>query len=113
MRTFKSVVLALVLLAGTTLSAATEPSVEKTNKEEAIVEIAQLLKNPKFELQEDTRASVILMVNSENELVVLSVDTESNLVESYVKTRLNYQKLEHSLEKGKEYRLPVVITSVK
>jgi len=52
MRTFKSVVLALVLLAGTTLSAATEPSAVKINKEEAIVEIAQLLKNPKFELEQ-------------------------------------------------------------
>jgi len=113
MKTLKSVVLALVLLAGTTLSAATEPTDAKTNKEQAIVEIAQLLKNPRFELEEDTRASVILMVNSKDELVVLSVDTENDQVESYVKSRLNYKKLVHTLEKGKEYRLPVVITSVK
>ena len=114
MKTIKSVVLALVLLVGTTLSAATIlPPVEKINKEEAIAEIAQLLKNPTFELEEDTRASVILIVNSKNELVVLSVNTENSQVESYVKNRLNYKKLENPLEKGKEYKLPVIITSMK
>ncbi|MCZ6594659.1 MAG: hypothetical protein O6943_07080 [Bacteroidetes bacterium] len=110
MKTIKSITLALVLLVGTTLFAA-NPIADKVNKEEASLEIAQLLKGPLFELDVDTHASVLLIINSENELVVLSVDTENEQVERYIKNRLNYKKLKNSLEIGKEYRLPVIITS--
>ncbi len=110
MKTIKSITLALALLIGTTLTAA-NPIADKVNKEEVSQEIAQLLKGPLFELDVDTAASVILIVNSENELVVLSVDTEDEQVERYIKNRLNYKKLKNSLERGKQYRLPVVITS--
>jgi hypothetical protein len=110
MKTIKSITLALVLLIGTTLAAA-NPIADKVNKEEVCQEIGQLLKGPLFELDEDTYASVILIVNSENELVVLSVDTEDEQVERFIKNRLNYKKLKNSLEIGKEYRLPVIITS--
>ncbi len=110
MKTIKSITLALVLLVGTTLFAA-NPITDKVNKEEASQEIAQLLKGPLFELDVDTHASVLLIINSESELVVLSVDTENEQVERYIKNRLNYKKLKNSLEIGKEYRLPVIITS--
>jgi hypothetical protein len=110
MKTIKSITLALVLLIGTTLAAA-NPIADKVNKEEASQEIAQLLKGPLFELDVDTTASVLLIINSENELVVLSVDTEDAQVERFIKNRLNYKKLKNSLEIGKEYRLPVIITS--
>ena len=110
MKTIKSITLALALLIGTA-SFATNPIVDKVKKEQASLEIAQLLKGPLFELEVDTAASVILVVNSENELVVLSVDTEDAQVERFIKNRLNYKKLKNSLERGKEYRLPVIITS--
>ncbi|RLD23848.1 MAG: hypothetical protein DRI70_08875 [Bacteroidetes bacterium] len=110
MKTIKSITLALALLIGTA-SFATNPIVDKVKKEQASLEIAQLLKGPLFELEVDTAASVILVVNSENEIVVLSVDTEDAQVESFIKNRLNYKKLINSLERGKEYRLPVIITS--
>ena len=110
MKTIKSIMLALALLVGTTLFA-TNPDVNKVNKDKVSQEIAQLLKGPTFELDEDTAASVILMVNKNNELVVLSVDTENAQIERYIKSRLNYKKLENLLERGKEYKLPVTIIS--
>lgn len=110
MRTIKSIVLAVALLVGTAVYA-TNPVVKKINKIDATQEIAQMLQNPDFELPHDTKAQVTLRVNKEGELVVLDVDTESTLVESFIKNRLNYQKLENSLEQGKDYMLPVVITS--
>ena len=110
MRTFKSIALALVLLVGTSLFAADSvPS--KVKKAEATLEIAQLLENPDFELKKDTRAEVTLRVNNYGELVVICVHTENKLVDRYIKSRLNYQKLENTLETGKDYKLPVVITS--
>jgi len=110
MKTLKSVTLALALLIGTTLSA-TNPVVKKIKKMDATQEIAHLLEAPNFELEQDTRAEVTLRVNEEGELVVICVDTKNKLVDSYIKNRLNYHKLENTLEQGKDYKLPVVITS--
>jgi hypothetical protein len=111
MRTLQVFVVALVLLAGTTVSA-TNPAGEKVNNDIATQEIAQLLEEPDFILKKDTKAEVTLMVNEKGELVVLCVNTRNNMVARYIKSRLNYQVLEHSLEVGKKYRLPVVITVV-
>jgi len=108
MKTIKSIALALVLLIGTTLSA-TNPVDYKVKHEKAIQEIAQLLKSPNFEVESDTSVAVSLMVNSDGELVVLHVATNNERVERYIKNRLNYYKLENSLEKGKQYKLPVRI----
>ena len=47
MRTMKSIMLAAVVLVGTTLSAA-NPLGDKVKNEEAALEIAQLLENPQF-----------------------------------------------------------------
>ncbi|MEM7185184.1 MAG: hypothetical protein AAF466_00890 [Bacteroidota bacterium] len=106
----KSIVFALVLLVGTAVYANnTVP--KKIKNLDATHEIAQMLEKPDFKLDHDTKAKVTLRVNKEGELVVLDVDTENALVESYIKGRLNYQKLENNLEQGKDYMLPVVITS--
>jgi len=110
MRTLKSFVLALVLLVGTTVLAA-DPAGEKINKVDATLEIAQLLEKPDFQVKEDTKAEVTIMINDQGELVVLCVDTDNKMVERYIKSRLNYQVLENSLEEGKKYKLPVVITA--
>ncbi len=110
MRTLQAFVVALVLLVGTTVSAA-NPAGEKDNKDIATQEIARLLEAPDFALEQDTKAEVTLMINEDGELVVLCVDTKNKMVDRYIKSRLNYQILEHSLETGKKYRLPVVITA--
>lgn len=111
MRTIKSIMLAAVVLVGTTLSAA-NPLGDKVKNEEAALEIAQLLENPNFEYEDATAANVTLMVNNQGELEIISVSSENNKVESYVKSRLNHQKLDSSLEKGKRYTLPVVFKSL-
>ena len=108
MKTFKSIVLALVLLVGTTISAHVD-----TKKKPASIteEIGQLLENPSFDVLQDIKAITTLMINDEGEVVVLSVDTENEMVERFVKSRLNYKKLIHKLEKGKEYNVPIKIVS--
>lgn len=107
----KSIMLAAVVLVGTTLSAA-NPLGDKVKNEEAALEIAQLLENPNFEYEDATAASVTLMVNNQGELEIISVSSENKRVEDYVISRLNHQKLDNSLEKGKRYTLPVVFNSV-
>jgi hypothetical protein len=112
MRTIKSTIIALALLVGTTLTAA-NPIVDKVNKDEASLEIAQLLDNPDFEFENGTVATVTLMVNSDGELVIISVSTEDRQIENYIKSRLDHQKLENTLDAGKTYELPITFNFVK
>ena len=42
------------------------------------------------------------MLNNDNEVIVVSADSKSNSVASYVKAKLNYQKIDvKGLKKGK------------
>jgi len=54
---------------------------------------------------------VSFMLNDENEIVVISVETEDDNVERFVKSRLNYQEVASTLEQGKAYKVPVRIVS--
>jgi len=57
-------------------------------------------------------AQVLFMLNSDKEIVVLSVDTEKDDLEGFIKGRLNYQAVEiGTYEEGKKYTISVRITS--
>ena len=111
MKTIKSILVALVLVCVTSLTAANQPVDDRDVIQKASDEIAEMLKGPSFEVSEKLTAQVSLFVNEENELVVLSVNTSNQELKNYVKARLNYQKLSDGLVKGKEYKLPLTITS--
>ncbi|MGA9271235.1 MAG: hypothetical protein WBV45_11480 [Lutimonas sp.] len=53
-------------------------------------------------------AEVLFTVNSEQELIVLSVNSESGEAEDYLRNKLNYKKVDHMPSKyGEIYLLPV------
>ncbi|NNJ88953.1 MAG: hypothetical protein HKP53_06095 [Eudoraea sp.] len=81
-------------------------------KKDLAIQISQLLKNNSFVVEEqDLTAKVLFTLNSENEIVVISVDTEDEILERFVKSRLNYQAVELAeAEEGKMYTVPVRIT---
>jgi len=107
MRNLKVILVALVLFAGTFNSfAAVDPVV--TTKE-TTSEIAKLLENPGFFVEDFINAYVTFIINKNNEVVVLSVDCEIRSVCKFIKSRLNYNKLDTSLEKGKTYEVPIRI----
>lgn len=109
MKNVKVILVALVLFAGTLNSyAAVDPVVtpKKTTNE-----IAKLLENPGFVVDDSINAYVTFIVNKNNEIVVLSVDCEMRSVCRYIKSRLNYNKLGTSLEKGKIYEVPIRIVN--
>ena len=110
MKTIKSVTLALFLLVGTIASA--NNSVEKKGDSPTIYkEISELLQNPNFSVDENSTAIVKLFVNSEGELIVISVKTENETLEKFVKSSLNYHKLDNKIYSGKEFILPVTLTA--
>ncbi|MEX0273199.1 MAG: hypothetical protein AB3N16_02365 [Flavobacteriaceae bacterium] len=54
--------------------------------------------------------NVRLTINKDHEIVVLSVDTKSEFLESYIKGKLNYQKVEaDEIPRGRIYTMPVRI----
>lgn len=108
MKKVKVMLVATALLIGSLASAATNPNPVNDPTSE---EIGTLLKNPAFEVTEELTAEVTFMINSENEIVVLSVKTDDETVEKFVKSRLNYQEVGTALEQGKEYMVPVRIVS--
>jgi hypothetical protein len=108
MKTIKMFLMALAITVSSVVSATTE-SIEKdpTSLKE---KITKLLKNPSFIVEEDVQANVTLMFNKNCELVVLAVDSESELAESFIKNRLNYKKLDVDVQSlNKTFVVPVKI----
>ena len=108
----KSSLLVLLLVVTNVLSA---NAISKKDLDPSLVakEIHELLDNPKFQINEELLASVTFTLNGENEIVVLTVDTDSLVLENYIKQRLNYNKLSLKLESQKLYKVPVRIVSTK
>ena len=63
-----------------------------------------------MDLDYDASATIMLTVNMDNEIVVLSVDSNNKDVASFIKSRLNYQKLDGEFDsKLKAYKVPIKI----
>ncbi|MEW7280325.1 hypothetical protein ABW636_17170 [Aquimarina sp. 2201CG1-2-11] len=57
--------------------------------------IAVLLKNPEIKFEtEELKANIEFTLNKQGEIVVLSVNAEDEYIKQYVKSRLNYQRVE-------------------
>lgn len=107
MRKFSLVFLVAVLFTSSSLFA-TEP-VSNTSKN-LTAKIGELLEDHRIAVTEDLTATVLFTLNDEGEIVVLSVDTEDESLEKFVKARLNYEKVElDQIESGKMYKVPVRI----
>ncbi|TVZ17193.1 hypothetical protein [Maribacter sp. MAR_2009_72] len=74
-------------------------------------QISVMLANNNFsEIDFDLTAQVRFTLNSEGEIVVLSVDSQYERMERFVKNSLNYKKVDLSkVEEGKIYTIPVRI----
>ncbi|WFO16081.1 hypothetical protein M601_020840 [Cellulophaga baltica 4] len=99
----------LLLLSGSVLANDKKKSDEPTKK--LSTQIATLLSNSSLVVEDDLTANVLFTLNEDREIVVLSVTTNSEIVEQFVKSKLNYQKV--SLEdyrEGRTYTVPVRIT---
>ncbi|NKI26272.1 hypothetical protein HCG49_06830 [Arenibacter sp. 6A1] len=113
MRKFSLVVVAAVMLLSFGNSFATER--ENRNPAKSLSEqIGQLLEGNDIRVNqgEDLFATVYFTINSEMELVVLSVATEEEGLDAFVKNRLNYNKVSaEGYEEGKTYKVPVRLKS--
>lgn len=100
-------VAALLLTAGNVLANDYKPE-KPTNK--LTTQIHKMLKSNNFAIEDDLTANVRFTINDEGEIVVLSVATSDQVLESFLKGRLNYKKVENAKE-GKIYTIFVRITT--
>tara|TARA_B100000795_G_scaffold244212_1_gene208613 strand:+ start:572 stop:904 length:333 start_codon:yes stop_codon:yes gene_type:complete len=106
MKKVNVILVALALFIGTLTSNA---GVDPVTTKEITKEFVKLLKAPGFEINSEIKVVVTFVVNKNNEVVVLSLDTEAKQIRNYIKSRLNYQKIDTYLQKGIEYKIPVRI----
>ena len=114
MKTLKSFLLIAAIAFSSVLSASTNPGEnEKAKTAESTVitsQVSKLLQNPSFLVDDDIHANVTLTINKHNEIVVLSVDSDDNKLEGFIKGRLNYQSLPKAINKAdRTFVVPVKI----
>lgn len=75
------------------------------------IQISRLLHKNSFTQNDvELSAQVRFTLNREQEIVVLSVDTENRVLEEFVKQRLNYRKVVvDKYKEGELYTIPVRI----
>ena len=104
-------VVAIGLLTALPAAANTNPTnpTSKTAKTVLRAEIVSLLGNHKYDLYNETlEAQVSVMLNNQNQLVVVAVNSKNEVISSYVKTKLNYKRVDvKGIKKGTVYRVPL------
>ncbi len=107
-------VAAALLFATSALATEGEKAKKESPKSSICAEIGSLLKDNNLVLneQDELNAWVSFMVNDEHEIVVLTVRTDSEVVERFVKAKLNYQSVANTgLLPGSTYEVPIRFTS--
>lgn len=112
MRKIQILLLIVAVSFSSLLSANNNPTKRKLEPAKITNAIGKLLEKPTLDIKDDITANVTIALNKNNEIVVLSVDTENSWVTSYIKERLNYQKLENlTIRQNKTFVVPVRITA--
>lgn len=110
MKTMKFLFLALAI-GFSSLASANNGDPRKPEEPQSMAEELQsMLKDPDMLIYKDLKADVAFTVNKDNEVVILSVDSDNEYVKDFVMKRLNYKKLQSKVDPGLvEYNLPVRI----
>ncbi|MBT8183835.1 MAG: hypothetical protein KJN76_03270 [Eudoraea sp.] len=60
----------------------------------------------------DLKGKILFTLNKDREIVVLAVEADTEQMENFIKSRLNYKKVDVSnWEEGKKYVVPILVTS--
>ena len=110
MKQLKTLLLAVLITTSSVLSASNED--KKADSVVITEEIGKLLKDPSFLVDKDIVADVTITLNKNNEIVVLSVDSNELYVENFIKSRLNYKELPATfISKERTFKVLVRVTA--
>ncbi len=107
MKSFKFILLVSAVFLLNVSVAFSNPIKPTDELREEIVDIIGFSFLDEYE-ENEYSAEVLFTVNSEQELIVLSVSSASEDAEDYLRDKLNYEKVDHTPTKyGEIYMLPV------
>ena len=111
MKNFKTLLAVVALTFSSTIFANSTPEDLKTKSATITEQVQDLLKNPNFLVKKEILAHVKITLNNSNQMVVLSVDSDNNVLGEFIKSRLNYSELSISLKDSeKTFIVPVRVT---
>jgi hypothetical protein len=111
MNNFKTIITVLTISLSTVFATvATEKNATKDNKSLRSEIVSLLGTNIPIEINKSESAVISFIINNNNEVIVVTIDSENTEFSNYVKSRLNYKKINlKNLKKGEIYRMPVKI----
>ncbi len=111
MKNFKTVITIFAISLSTVFAASASEKNKVTDQKTLRTEIVSLLgKNIPMNIDKSYLAEVQFIVNNNNEVVVISVDSKTPEFISYVKNKLNYKKVNlKNIKKGEIYRMPIKV----
>ena len=109
MKNLKLIALVLAIgISSISFAAPTKTADPKSELREQIVDILGDTINVLCE--NDVEAEVVFTLNNKSEIVIVSVNCENGDLDGYIKSKLNYKKVEvTSLNEGQIYRMPLKI----
>jgi len=112
MKKIQSIIAILAISLSTIFSInATEKNKPETKKLRTEI-VSYLGDNISIELKKTSTAEVSFMINNDNEIVIISVDSDINELNSYIKAKLNYKKVNvKGTKKGEIYKMPLRINA--
>lgn len=115
MKNLKSIVAILAISLSTAFGAYANDAEPKKENKELRTEIVKILGDEiPMEFIGSSKAELSFMINKNNEVVIVSVDSELSAFDSYVKRKLNYKKINtKKVKQGEIYILPVKINKSK
>jgi len=90
-------------------------STTKETKKELNDRIVQLIRNSSTQVLANINLDVdiTLTLNEKSEIVIISVKSDNEIVDRFIKSRLNYKKVKvKSLNPGETYRLPLKVVTI-
>lgn len=113
MKNLKTIITVIALSLSTIFSVVASEKNPKKNSENKTLrkEMSSFIgNNIPIELNKTTNAQVSFIINNQNEIVVLSVDSKVSELNSFLKNKLNYKKIAtKSVKKGEIYKMPLKI----
>lgn len=104
--------LALALVIGVSSAFATTTSFKpdpELLKKEIRSQIAELLEDVDFSIEEAKTVNLTFTFSSDGEIVVLNIDTKDRDVVRYIRECINYKKIQTPGKKDRLYTLPLTI----
>ena len=113
MKNLKSIIAILAISLATTFSTSASEKNPTDITKEIRTEIVSMLGNEiSLELKESSSAEVSFMINNDNEIVIITVDSKIDNLKSIIKHKLNYKKITvKGVKKGEIYIMPLKINT--